>query len=590
MSVWSDDGSPHPDQRVLWSVDSTTSALTDLGGGVFEGSNVGSARVVATSQGAPQRASDVSVVQVFAVVDRVELTPAGPLTLTVGERASVSATVYDTQNQTIVRQVTWSSSAPGVATIDINGDITALQAGQTTITAEVNSISASLTLDVLPAPVAQIELSPTGPITLPQGATRPLQATTRDAQGNALTGRALNWMSSDQGVVTVDMSGELTAIGPGRAQVQVESEGVVASVVVVVPTLFDDVIAGGSHTCVVTGGASLHCAGRNQFSVLGLSGSMDRLTPEFVSSAHQFSAISSLTLHQCGITDQDRLYCWGANFAGQLGDGTTLSSAVMLAIEPTMSFARVSAGGAHTCALDLMGQAYCWGSNDYGQLGTADTTQQGEPALVSGGLIFTEISAGGSHTCALEAVTDRLFCWGRNDVGQLGIDNGLLDVLVPTEIDQGRSYLAMSAGPEHTCAIAQLTQQTYCFGANGDGQLGVDTQGSPRVTHQLVQGNQIFTSIVAAPMHTCAIDTSGDAYCWGANNNGQLGDGTTIARTSPARVDAPAGTTWTRLDLGGLHSCGLTADQYVYCWGSGSNGRLGNGALLGAPRPYPLSL
>lgn len=588
--VHTDDGSLHPNQQVTWSVSSTSDALADLGGGVFEGINVGSARVRAASQETPGIMSDESVVQVTPVVDRVAITPPGPLTLTVGENASLQATVYDTQNQTIVRQVTWSSSDAGVASVDINGDITALQAGQTTITAEVAQISASIVVDVIPAAIDRIELSPAGPITLPSGSTLTLQATLRDAQNNVLTGRALTWSSSDVTVATVDASGEVTAIATGQARVQVESEGVMASVVVVVPDTFVDVIAGGSHTCVMTDAMALHCAGRNQFSVLGLSGSMDRLTLEFVSSAHSFTEISLLTLHQCGITDQNKMYCWGANFAGQLGDGTTLSSAAMIAIAPAMSFAQVSAGGAHTCALTLTGEAWCWGSNDYGQLGTGDVTQQNEPTPVMGGRTFTQIAAGGSHTCALEAVTGELLCWGRNDVGQLGIDNNFTSLLAPTEVDNARAYLTMSAGPEHTCAITQGAQQTYCFGGNSDGQLGVDTQGASRVMHQLVPGNHTFTSVVAAPMHTCALTDAQEAYCWGANNNGQLGDGTTTSSAAPVAIDAPVHASWLKLDLGGLHSCGLTTDGFVYCWGSGSNGRLGNGSLLGALSPYPLAL
>ncbi len=588
--VFADDGSVHPVQAVNWSLQPamSTSISVDMNG-LVTALDTGTASVIATSVVAPEISSDPSIITVAANIDRIEVTP-DTLSLIEGEQATVSATAYDQNNNTLLRQITWRSADPTIATVNINGDVQALMAGTTQIFAEADMISTPVTVTVSPVPIDRLEVSPSVVTLLPTD-TAQFTAQAFDAQDMLLSGRAVSWQTSDMNVASVDaMTGVVTGVSAGRATITATSEGISATAAVVVPTLIKNVLAGGSHTCVLATDETYHCFGRNQFNVLGLMGSMDRLTPEQAPiPLESFAQISSLTLHQCAITPTNKLYCWGANFAGQLGIGSSTGSASSpTPIEASKDFDQVTAGGAHTCALESLTQeTYCWGSNDYGQLGLQDFDQETSPVQLPGNLLFSTLSAGGSHTCGIEQGTQKLYCWGRNNAGQLGIANMFANVNTPTEVDNMRTYIAVSAGPDHTCAIT-TTGQTYCWGGNSDGQLGVDTGGADSVTHQLVPGNLDLVSVDAASLHTCGLTGTGAMYCWGANNNGQLGDGTTTSSAQPVAVSG--GLTFTTMDLGGIHTCALTDTQIAYCWGSGSNGRLGNSSLAGSTVPFPITL
>jgi len=191
----------------------------------------------------------------------------------------------------------------------------------------------------------------------------------------------------------------------------------------------------------------------------------------------------------------------------------------------------IAAGSNHTCALNMTGQLYCWGRNNRGQLGSPDTTRRSTPTLVPdvADTTFAVLSAGAEHTCALTAA-GKAYCWGRNQYSQLG--DGTTDN-APTPV-----------------AIADTSNSTFAL--IGTGRL-----------------------------YACAITTTGKGYCWGYNGSGQLGDGTTQPRALPTPLATPAGITFTSLATGSSHACGTTSTGMAYCWGGGSTGELGNGSTSG---------
>ena len=136
------------------------------------------------------------------------------------------------------------------------------------------------------------------------------------------------------------------------------------------------------------------------------------------------------------------------------------------------TFAQISAGGGHTCAVTAAGAAWCWGANSHHELGAGleDSTVTA-PAPVSGGLTLRLVAAGGAHTCGL--TTDSLaYCWGKNDVGQLG-DSSTTERAAPVAVHGGMHFQSLSAGASHTCGItADLV--VYCWGDETRGQLGRD--------------------------------------------------------------------------------------------------------------------
>jgi alpha-tubulin suppressor-like RCC1 family protein len=196
-----------------------------------------------------------------------------------------------------------------------------------------------------------------------------------------------------------------------------------------------------------------------------------------------------------------------------------------LPVQGGFALASLSVGGTHTCGLTAEGTAYCWGANAAGQLGVGDNVASSAvPLPVSGGIVFASISAGESHTCGLTP-NGVLYCWGWNLEGELGDGSGRALSATPNRIAADHVFLAVSAGGLHTCAV-DTAHDLYCWGLNANGQLGIGPSG-PTIapTPQRVAGSLAFAKISLGNAHSCAATTAGVWYCWGQNDNGQLGVG-----------------------------------------------------------------
>lgn len=298
------------------------------------------------------------------------------------------------------------------------------------------------------------------------------------------------------------------------------------------------------------------------------------------------AAVSAGGIHSCGVAAGGVAYCWGWNTRGQLGDGTSGTERWLpVRVVGDARFAAVSAGDRYTCALTAAGAAYCWGLNGWGQLGDGTTTDRSSPVLVVGGLSFRTVTAGFRQTCAVAASGDT-YCWGLNRVGQLG-DGTTTDQSHPVRVAGGVTFAAVSAGDFHTCGVTGAGA-AYCWGANGDGQLG-DGSTTNRLTPSPVQvaGEVRFAAVSAGGFHTCGTTAAGAAYCWGANSEGQLGDGSAASRTRPVLV--AGGTSYTAVSAGTGHTCGITAAGAAYCWGLNVQGQLGDGTTTSRRRPVPVA-
>ncbi len=292
-------------------------------------------------------------------------------------------------------------------------------------------------------------------------------------------------------------------------------------------------------------------------------------------------AVSSGGEFTCGIDSGGVVYCWGNNRAGELGDGTTtprpLPGPVAIQ-EPRPQFVSLSAGGSHVCAVTTGGTAYCWGSNIGGMLG--DGTE-GEtrlaPVPVSGGLSFTRVSAGSTHTCGLTTFPNELYCWGGNNAGQLG-DGTQTTRTTPVRVSDALSFVSASAGVGHTCGVT-TDGTVYCWGGNHRGQLGIGSTNFDANPPTAVVGDIQFTAVSAGSIHSCGITGTGEAYCWGDNFYGQIGDGTETNRNTPTRVGGEV--LFASISAGWDHTCGLATDQAVYCWGRNLEGQLGLGDAIG---------
>jgi hypothetical protein len=186
----------------------------------------------------------------------------------------------------------------------------------------------------------------------------------------------------------------------------------------------------------------------------------------------------------------------------------------------------VTAGERHSCGVTTSGNGYCWGPNGEGQLGAGFASDhEPTPVPVVGDHTFQSISAGWGHTCGL--TTDgNAYCWGQNDFGQRGIGNTGGDEPTPQLVTGDYTFESVSAGWGLTCGLT-TDGSAYCWGQNGRGQLGIGSTGGNEPAPQLVVGGHTFQTVSGGRDHTCAITTDGDAYCWGWNSRGQLGNGST---------------------------------------------------------------
>ena len=192
---------------------------------------------------------------------------------------------------------------------------------------------------------------------------------------------------------------------------------------------------------------------------------------------------------------------------------------------------------------------------------------------VGGKFGWKQISAGSSHACGIKS-DGTLWCWGSNSSGQLG-DNTTTQRLVPTAISGGGAWKQVAAGvnSSHSCGI-KSDDTLWCWGSNNQGQLG-DNSTTQRLIPTAINGGGSWKQVAAGNSHTCAIKSDDSLHCWGFNNNGRLGDNSTTQRLIPTAISG--GGVWSSTAMGSQasHSCAISNNKSVlYCWGNNSNGQI----------------
>jgi alpha-tubulin suppressor-like RCC1 family protein len=210
-----------------------------------------------------------------------------------------------------------------------------------------------------------------------------------------------------------------------------------------------------------------------------------------------------------------------------------------------------------------------------------------------GGALAARVATGLRHSCAL-TTTGEAWCWGSNLQAQLG-DSTTTERLIPTlvRMPAGTRAVALSAGFASTCIVSDAGA-AWCWGLNSSGQVGDGTTGASRnvPTRVALPAGSVVRDLSVGASHVCASTTSGTAYCWGANDSGQIGDGVIVSvRPTPIAVALPAGLNAARVAAGSAHSCATTTIGIIYCWGANAEGQLGNGGIIATVRlPQALPL
>ena len=293
-------------------------------------------------------------------------------------------------------------------------------------------------------------------------------------------------------------------------------------------------------------------------------------------------SVTASLYHSCTTQPAGAAYCWGYNLYGRLGDGTTTNAATAQPVSGISDAFLISSQGsddlAFTCALHESGAVSCWGSRREGQLGDGGTILgvQVTPSAVSGLSDAVFVSAGNAHACAVRQ-GGQAVCWGDREDGRLG-DGGVTAAFenTPVAVASLTDATQVSAGYRHSCAVRQ-GGQVVCWGSREFGRLG-DNMSTGNATGPVSVLNLSDAVQVAAGVdHTCARRSTGQAVCWGSRTNGVLGDGGSTSGTQPTPVAVVGLTDATWISAGYRHSCAVRATGVIVCWGDRSAGRIGNG-------------
>ncbi|SOD74894.1 alpha-tubulin suppressor-like RCC1 family protein [Jatrophihabitans sp. GAS493] len=345
---------------------------------------------------------------------------------------------------------------------------------------------------------------------------------------------------------------------------------------------YNTISGGFQHVCGIRSGGTIWCQGYDGYGIAGQTKDYGVFAPsQLPLTASAWASGAQATTDGCGVKSDGTIWCWGNNAYGQDGDSTVTVNLAPDRAGSGTNWSTVSMGHYTTCGLTTAGSnnLLCWGYGGSNQFGTGSTTDQHAPTAGPAGS-WSSVSVGDTHTCAINTAHS-LYCWGTNDQGQVGNGTTTLATTPVAITASGVSgWASVSAGVANTCAISTAASTNssalYCWGYNGHGQDGKGgAAGSPANYQSPQLLSTGWQSVGVGFYNTCAVKTTGTLWCFGYNNDGQLGNGSSGADvTSPAQIGAV--TTWSTAASGDGFSCATRTDRTLWCWGTDTSGQLGD--------------
>ena len=356
------------------------------------------------------------------------------------------------------------------------------------------------------------------------------------------------------------------------------------------PVIAQGVTVGGRQACSLQQDATVRCWGGNTYGELGIGSTTNSSTPANpgLTGVRQISAGDGYT---CAVLQTGSIYCWGLNDSGQLGDGTNSQRNSPTKVVGITNAVSVEAGRYHTCAILADGSVSCWGSNQYNQLGT--TVSPGNqfnpyPAkVINAGSEITgvkSLAVGGWHTCVVLGDSNGR-CWGHSNDYELGNQSKSYS---SGQIMGGADKTMVDSGNRYGCASS--SGSLWCWGNNVEGQIGNNSQTNTGTGFSYNLPFKVKNFSASLAQHTCAVTSDSSVLCWGAGSRGQIGDGGTSGRLIPTPVVGLSGPAISVaaggfLDFNNGQTCALIVGGSVQCWGNNDVGQLGIGNTTQQNRP-----
>lgn len=354
------------------------------------------------------------------------------------------------------------------------------------------------------------------------------------------------------------------------------------------------VVVGYAHTCFLKG-TDVHCTGLGTSGQIGDGNgvSVNIPTQSTIANVSDLST-GGYSNTTCAVSS-NQVHCWGMNSYRGVGDGTTtnqLGPVSVINVPTTSTVTSFSVGYffGTGCASFANGESWCWGYNEYGTVGNHSArsfySAHQDPQIINEILNPRSMALGWGLICWIDQ-DYAVYCKGNNSLGMMGSTRIRAANYVPNRSSNLDSFTSISHGWRHSCGI-KSDGTAWCWGYNDYGQLGNGTTTTSYTPVQ-VSGITGVTSIAAGGMHSCAVVAAGAIKCWGRNSRGQFGDSTLVSSSTP--VNSLAGAS-TFIAAGFEHTCSLTVagPNEVQCWGDHTYGQGGDATATGGTKSTPVSI